>query len=254
MSATVGETTSKPLASPGLGFDPTPQQEFALFARMLHRIGYDDGLAGHITYLQPDGTLLVNPFSIPWDQMRASYVARTDVDGNHLEGPYSINPATTLHFELHRARKVGVAVHNHPRWTTTWAAHKRIPPCYDQTSALFSGEMVVVEEYGGTVEAVDAARAVVKAMGAGEIALLANHGVLLTADGIEQALTRAMGIEVRSRNAWQVEALGGSAVPLDASVEQALSRGIHERAGGAFPNLFEALVLREVDRDARVLD
>ena len=37
----------------------TPQAEVALLARMLHREGYDDHLAGHITYRQPDGTLLV---------------------------------------------------------------------------------------------------------------------------------------------------------------------------------------------------
>src|SRR3954463_9718052 len=36
----------------------TPAAELALLCRMLHREGYDDHLAGHITYKEPDGTFL----------------------------------------------------------------------------------------------------------------------------------------------------------------------------------------------------
>ena len=39
----------------------TAAQELALLARILYREGYNDHLAGHITYRQPDGTFLVNP-------------------------------------------------------------------------------------------------------------------------------------------------------------------------------------------------
>ena len=50
----------------------TPAAELALLARILHREGYDDHLAGHITYAQPDGTLLVNPMCLTWDELRAA--------------------------------------------------------------------------------------------------------------------------------------------------------------------------------------
>src|ERR1700694_4965500 len=97
----------------------TPAADGALLARMLHREGYDDHLAGHITYRQPDGTLLVNPFGLTWDEITASDIMRTDMDGNVLEGRWTVTPAITLHTEVHKARHdVGVAVHNHPRWGT----------------------------------------------------------------------------------------------------------------------------------------
>jgi ribulose-5-phosphate 4-epimerase/fuculose-1-phosphate aldolase len=49
-------------ASPDQLLSPlTPAQEVVLLARTLRREGYDDHLAGHITYRQPDSTLLVNP-------------------------------------------------------------------------------------------------------------------------------------------------------------------------------------------------
>ena len=114
----------------------SPAQELALLARMLHREGYDDHLAGHITYKQPDGTFLVNPFGLTWDELRASDVMRMDADGNTIDGPWTITPAITLHVELHKARHdVGVAVHNHPRWATIFADLQRTPEVYDQTSA-----------------------------------------------------------------------------------------------------------------------
>jgi ribulose-5-phosphate 4-epimerase/fuculose-1-phosphate aldolase len=247
-------TKSAPAFGPGLnGLDLTPHQQLAVFARILYRAGYDDGLAGHITWRQPDGTLLVNPFAIPWDEIRASDVARTDIDGNHLEGPYAINPATNLHFVLHKMRHVDVAVHNHPRYATLWADHHRIPPAYDQSSALFSGKIGLVKEYDGTVLYEDIARGVVEAMGDADMALLANHGVLVLGDHIPQAVTRAIALEVRCRNAWMVEAMGDGAVQLPAAIQEGLAGEIEKR-DGTFPNLFEACARREVRQDPTVLD
>src|SRR6266571_3045140 len=71
----------------------TPRQELALLARMLHREGYDDHLAGHITYKQPDGTFLVNPFGLTWDELRASDVMHMDAAGKLLDGRWTITPA-----------------------------------------------------------------------------------------------------------------------------------------------------------------
>jgi L-fuculose-phosphate aldolase len=117
---------TKPYA-PALS-DLTPAQELALLGRCLFSEGYDDHLAGHITYKQPDGTFLVNPFGLTWDELRASDVMRMDADGKELDGRWTITPAITLHVELHKARDdVGVAIHNHSRWGTIWADIGRAP-------------------------------------------------------------------------------------------------------------------------------
>jgi ribulose-5-phosphate 4-epimerase/fuculose-1-phosphate aldolase len=247
-----------PAAGPTIGVELTPSQEVAILARILHREGYSQGyqdaLAGHITYRQPDGTLLVNPFAIEWSQLSASEVARTDADGRHLEGPYEINPATTLHFALHAVRHdAAVAIHNHPRWATIWADHARLPPAYDQTSALFDGEMSVVEEFDGTVLYRDIADRVVGLLGTSTIGLLAHHGVLVIGHSMENAVTRALGFEARCRLAWHVEALGPGAAPLPQEVCDALAKEIEKRHG-AFPSLWTALARREIRLDPSVLD
>src|ERR687891_166446 len=127
---------TKPIA-PALP-ELTPAQELALLCRCLFDEGYNDHLAGHITYKQPDGTFLVNPFGLTWDELRASDIMRMDADGKLIDGPWTITPAITLHVELHKARHdVGVAVHNHPRWATIWSDLQRAPEVYDQTGAQY---------------------------------------------------------------------------------------------------------------------
>jgi ribulose-5-phosphate 4-epimerase/fuculose-1-phosphate aldolase len=232
--------------------DLTPTQTFAVFARMLFRLGYDDGLAGHITVRQEGGFFLTNPFAVGWDEIRASDVATCDADGTQVAGPYAINPAVSLHFQLHKLREANVIVHNHPPYATAWSAHGRVPPVYDQSSALMSGDLVYVDEYTGTVERADNGARVLELMGPAPMAILAQHGVLITADNLDEALTRCRVLELRAEHAWRVEALGGDPAPLPESMVRQLSGQIGS-AGGAFPGYFALMARREIARDDAVL-
>jgi ribulose-5-phosphate 4-epimerase/fuculose-1-phosphate aldolase len=229
----------------------TPHAEVALLARMLFREGYDDHLSGHITYRQPDGTLLVNPWGLTWDEVRASDIMRIDLDGNVLDGPWTVTPAIPLHLELHRARHdVGVVVHNHPRWGTIWADLHRVPPVYDQTSAMVPGDPELYDDFNGSVDGVDNARACVDALGDGRMALLANHGVLVVGTDIAQAHHRSVYLEWRCRQAWHVEAVGNG-VPVKDEVFTRFSAPFDIVS---FPGLFEAMARRELRADPTILD
>jgi ribulose-5-phosphate 4-epimerase/fuculose-1-phosphate aldolase len=244
-----GSATGRQLA-PALP-ELSPQAELALLARMLHREGYDDHLAGHITYRQPDGTLLVNPYGLPWDEVCASDMMRIDRAGTILEGRWTVTPAIELHLALHRARDdVAVAVHNHPRWGTLWADMHRIPAVYDQTSALVGGEIALFDEWRAGVNNVSEAEAAVEALGRGSMALLANHGVFVVADGIRLAHLRCITLEWRCRQAWHVEAAGGG-VPIDAGRAQEFGERVESRG---FTGLLEAMMRRELRLDPSVLD
>jgi L-fuculose-phosphate aldolase len=223
------------------------RQRLALLCRMLCREGYDDHLAGHVTARQPDGTLLVNPFGVRWDELRARDVVRMDVDGEAIEGDYAVNPGVRLHLALHEARRDVVwALHNHPRWATIWADVRRAPPAYDQ-SGTYCGDVAVVTDYAGAVNDRETARGVVAALGAADVALLANHGVLVLGRDVPQLLVRAIALEHRARTAWHVEALGGGAA-VAPEVARRFSDGL---AIAGFPGLWESLVRRELrfDRD-----
>jgi ribulose-5-phosphate 4-epimerase/fuculose-1-phosphate aldolase len=229
----------------------SPRAELAVLARALYREGYEEHIAGHISYKQPDDTLLVNPFHLRWDELRAEHVCRIDLDGNVLEGKWFVSRAIRLHLELHRSRDdVAVAVHNHPRWGSVWASLKRVPPVHDQTSALVDNDIVVHDDYGRPVGDAAEARGAVESLGKAKAALLGHHGVLVVADDVSQAYARCMSLEWRCRMAWLVAAVGG-AVPMPAAASQELAQGIDRRG---YPGLFEAMARQEVQLDPRVLD
>ena len=78
-----------------------PVVEMVLLARTLWREGYDDHLAGHITYNLGDGTLLCNPWLLTWEEFGPDDVIRIDHDGNVVEGDWPAPLGIPLHLELH---------------------------------------------------------------------------------------------------------------------------------------------------------
>ena len=229
--------------------DLTPRDELVLLARTLWREGYDDHIAGHITYRQPDGTFLCNPWYILWSELRPEQVIRIDIDGNVVEGDWPAPLGIPLHLELHKIRDdVMVAMHNHPRYGTVWADAGRVPPIYDQSSALGGGELVLVDEYNGGVNNSAAARSAVEAMGGADIALLANHGVFVLGNSIRAVHQRAVALEQRCRSAWRVEALGGG-TPLVGAVAELFAKS----DGNGFIGFWEAMVRAELAADPTLL-
>lgn len=229
----------------------TERQQVALTCRMLQREGYNDHIAGHITLRLPDGSYLANPWELTWSEITASDILRLDANGRVIEGDWNITPAINLHLEIHQRRQdVDVIIHNHPRWGSVWAAAGRVPPIYDQTSAMVDSDPVLFDEYRGTVEDAERGRDAVAALGEHKWALLENHGVLVVADNIRQAHLRAITLEWRCRLAWQVEMLGGGK-PLPADVAE--QTGKRTDING-FPFLWEAMAREEIRRDASVLE
>jgi ribulose-5-phosphate 4-epimerase/fuculose-1-phosphate aldolase len=224
-----------------------PRLELVLLARTLWREGYDDHLAGHITYRQPDGSLLTNPWYLLWDEFGVEDVVRIDDAGNVLEGRWPPAPGVKLHLALHELRPdVGVAIHNHPRFATVWANARRLPACLDQSSGLGGGRVRLVEEYKGTVANMDHARAAAAALGDADIALLGGHGLFVLGQDIPQAHLRAVAFEQRCRVGYQVESLGGG-IELDPDVLDVLGRA-------EFPGFWEAMARRELRIDPALLD
>lgn len=230
--------------------DISPAAELALLVRVLHRHGYDDLRAGHVTYGQPDGTILINPRELSWPEVTASDIVRIDADGVKLEGRYNPTIAYGIHLALRKLRPdVGVIVHNHPRFSMIWADCLRIPPIYDQTSAGIPHELVMIDEYGGNFTEVANADSAAVAFGAAQWGLLANHGVLVTGATIAQAFLRCYTLEWRSRRAWELECIGGGR-PLTPQVARDFGRHFEPMA----PGWWEAELRMEFRRDASVLD
>jgi L-fuculose-phosphate aldolase len=230
----------------------SPHAELAVLARALHRTGWDEYIAGHITYRQPDDTLLTLPCELGWEEVTAADILRIDEDGQKLEGEGSVRPTIALHTEFHKARPgVNVTVHQHPRFATVWSACGRIPPVYDQLSAAAStDDIVFYDDFEGPVVGSNA-RAAIDGIGDATMALLRNHGAFVVGDSIPQAFTRCTALEARCQRAWHVEAIGG-ALEMPRSGEEAITRSI-TAWGGALPLLWEWAARRELRADPAIV-
>jgi L-ribulose-5-phosphate 4-epimerase len=237
--------------------DLTPREELALLARALWREGYDDHLAGHITINRGDGTLWCNPWLLHWEELRPEHVIAIDLDGNVVEpatdgNDWPVPLGIPLHLELHRSRPdVQVAVHSHPLYATVWADAGEVPPVLDQSSALGGGELVLVDEYEGAANDSSAAAAAVASMGDADMALLAAHGVFITATTVRGAHQRCVALEQRCQRAWYARALAGDALTsrLGADVASMFRRS----RGDGFVGFWEAAVRVELRTDPTLL-
>ena len=228
----------------------TQHQEVAVLARALYRLGYADHVSGHITSAQPDGTLLATPRPYNWNEITASDIVRIDLNGNVLEGQHDVSRGIPLHLALHRVRPgIKVAVHNHTRYSQIWVAAHRLPPIYDQTSALTSAKTAVVNEYEGQVGDFGTAESTVTKLGDAEIAILGGHGVFLLAENVAHLFRRAYSFEWRCRIAWQVAVIGGG-IPLP---EETAKKFGDWQERDNFPGFWEGAARQEIRQDPSVL-
>jgi L-ribulose-5-phosphate 4-epimerase len=233
--------------------DLSAREELVLLARCLWREGYNDHLAGHITFNLGDGTLLCNPWLITWNELKPHQVIRIDLAGNVVEGDWPAPLGIPLHLALHEARpNVQWAMHNHPLFGTTWANMKQVPPAMDQSSSLGGGgDVICVDEYDGGVDNLNAARNAVKLMGDAEIALLSGHGVFVLGVSARAIHQRAVALEQRCQHAWYVKAAGGD---LNSALPDSWRNAVRSTDGNGFIGFWEAMVREELRQDPTILE
>ena len=99
--------------------------------RMFAHFGFDEGIAGHITYRDPEHEdhFWVNPFGMHFNQICVSDLILVNHDGEVIQGDKAVNVAAfAIHSRLHKARPdVNAAAHSQrcghrksAAWTTAW--------------------------------------------------------------------------------------------------------------------------------------
>lgn len=215
----------------------TVAEELACALRILAAEGWQENLSGHITVALDDGTIAANPWGLWWSEVRASDIVRVDLGGDIVDGPWDVTPAVFLHTELHRARPdARVVVHNHPYHATLLACLGVEPVLAHQNSALFDGEVGVVDEYDGTVESEAAGKWLAERVGGATAVLLANHGAIVTGRTFGEACYRAVTFERMCR--FTVDALRARRelrpLPGDAAARAALKAELARNTPDAY--------------------
>jgi ribulose-5-phosphate 4-epimerase/fuculose-1-phosphate aldolase len=225
-----------PSVMPPIGVELTNEQALAVAFRHLASIGFAENMAGHITW-QPDGQsdMLVNPWGLWWQELTASDICVVDENAHVVRGRWDVTPAIHIHTELHRVRNdARVVIHNHPYYVSLLAALGELPDLVHQTGSLFLDDMCFVDTYDGEVDSAPRAKELADRIGAANLTILANHGVIATGRNLPEAVYRAASIERVCKLAYDVMLTNRKASTMDRASMFGMQASLIERAADVY--------------------
>ena len=167
------------------------KQRLAASFRLFGRMGFGEGVAGHITARDPEfpDRFWVNPFGMSFNLVRVSDLICVDHDGKVVEGEYHVNQAAfAIHSQVHAARPdVTAAAHAHSVYGKAWSALGRELDPLTQDSCAFYGDHVLFDDFTGVVLDTEEGKRIAHALGDNKAAILRNHGNLTVGHTVDEA-------------------------------------------------------------------
>ncbi|WP_375570473.1 class II aldolase/adducin family protein [Ahrensia marina] len=167
----------------------------------MNAIGLNQGTSGNVS-VQYEDRMLISPSATQYAAMTPDMIAAIDLSGGMPEtwdGPLKPSSEWRFHWlALKNREDVTAVVHAHPPYATALAIlRKPIPACHYMIAA-FGGMDVPVSGYAtfGSRELADHVMAALEGRSA---CLMANHGMVATGMGLEQAMWRASELETIAR-------------------------------------------------------
>lgn len=228
------------------------QQRLAAALRLFARLGFDEGAGGHLTARDPEHPerFWINPFGVPFGQIRVSDLLLVGADGSVLAGTGSVNPAGfTIHSRVHAARPdVVAAAHTHSTYGRAWSTLGRRLDPLTQDACAFYQDHSVLDGFDGVVLAGPEGARVAAALGPGKAVILRNHGLLTVGGSVQEAAWWFISME----RACQVQLLAeaaGTPVPIPPEVATATAATMGTPGMGRlnFRPLYARIVAAEPD-------
>jgi L-fuculose-phosphate aldolase len=193
-----------------LGRPPRPPREaLALAARILAADGHASGLAGQVTARAEAGGYWTLPLGQGFEEATADAMLRVDDDIRTVEGDGIANPAVRFHAWIYRARPdVACIVHSHPPAVSALSMTGRPLATAHMDAMMLYDDCAWLPEWPGVPIADEEGRIITEALGGKRAILLAHHGLLTAAAGIEEATYLAYFMERAARLQLDAEALG----------------------------------------------
>ncbi|MHB1854428.1 MAG: L-fuculose-phosphate aldolase [Acidimicrobiales bacterium] len=200
--------------------EDAPAAVLAAAKDMLHR-GLVEGTAGNISARQEDGTVVITPSSVSYEEMALDDLVVIDLDGEAISAKEgrSASSEKLLHTACYRAfDDIASVIHSHPVYATMFAvSHQDIPACIDEFSIYVGGD-VRCSAYAASGSQ-DVGDEAVKALQGRGAALIANHGLVAVGPRPSTVLHITALVERSAQIVWGARALG-EPVPLPEKVNQ----------------------------------
>lgn len=168
------------------------KQKLAGALRVFGRVGYGEGVAGHITVRDPEFPELfwVNPFAVSFRHMRVSDLILVDHEGNVVYGNRPVNRAAfVIHSAVHSARPdVIAAAHSHSVHGKSFSSLGIPLDPLTQDSCVFYQDHTVVTAQRGRVQfSIEDGQALVEQFTTGKAAIHQNHGLFTVGQTVDEA-------------------------------------------------------------------
>ena len=168
------------------------KQRLAAGFRLFSKMGFDEGVAGHITARDPEfpETFWVNPFGVHFSQVNVSNLIRCDHEGRVVEGRHPVNTAAfVIHSRVHGARPDVIgAAHSHSTYGRAFSTLGVPLEPLTQDACAFYGDHAVYDDFGGVVVELDEGTRIAQALGPHKAAILANHGLITVGKTVDEAI------------------------------------------------------------------
>ena len=190
-------------AQPANDIDPAEWQagvDLAACYRLVDLYGMTDLHLNHISARVPGGAehFLINPFGMMYEEITASSLIKVDLAGRIIANSspdYGINlPGYVIHSAIHGARHdVGCVLHTHTNAGMAVSVLKCGLLPLTQTAMRWG--KIAYHDFEGVAVEIDERERLVEDLGACEVMILRNHGLLSVGATIGQAFNNIYRLE-----------------------------------------------------------
>ena len=168
------------------------KQKLAGALRIFGRVGFGEGVAGHITVRDPEYPeyFWVNPFAVSFRHVKVSDLILVDHEGYVIYGSRPVNRAAfVIHSAVHEARPdIVAAAHSHSVHGKAFASLGIPLDPITQDSCIFYNDHTVITAQGGAVVFdVEAGKELASHFGDGKAAIHQNHGLFTVGETVDEA-------------------------------------------------------------------
>jgi ribulose-5-phosphate 4-epimerase/fuculose-1-phosphate aldolase len=168
------------------------KQKLAGALRIFGRVGFGEGVAGHITARDPEfpDHFWVNPFAHSFRHVKVSDLILVNHSGDVVYGKRPVNRAAfVLHSAIHEARPdIVAAAHSHSVHGKAFSSLGiELDPITQDSCIFYEDHRVVTEQGGAVVFEVEAGREFARAFPSGKAAIHQNHGLFTVGKTVDEA-------------------------------------------------------------------
>jgi ribulose-5-phosphate 4-epimerase/fuculose-1-phosphate aldolase len=228
------------------------KQRLAAGFRLFSKMGFDEGVAGHITARDPERLdhFWVNPFGVHFGHIRVRDLILVNDRGEVVEGDYAVNTAAfAIHSQVHAARPdVVAAAHAHSLHGKSWSTLGRTLDPITQDVCAFYEDHALFDDYTGVVLDLEEGKRLAHALGGSKAVILRNHGLLTVGQSVDEAAWWFITME-RSCQAQLLAEAAGKPVLIDEDMARLTATQVGSNIAGwfSFQPLYERIVREQPD-------